>query len=213
VTGESLDLKVKSPGRVTVRQRQRMLTGVLLIAAAKEVFKEKGYIDTTVEEIVERACASKATFYAHYSNKWKILDDTLDEYHQSYKVLYERFRDFVDPTVQDFADWFSAYVDLFSQHKLLLEAFHQAEIIEPEFRGRTLAEVRTYLAMWEEAGILHRGSRTPAEVEARAVLLFAQIKQFMYIWQIQGLPLDRAHSIRALAEYTYEVVYGVEAPR
>ena len=45
-----------------------------LLKAATEVFLEKGFAATSVDEIASRAKASKLTFYNHFGNKEKLFE-------------------------------------------------------------------------------------------------------------------------------------------
>jgi len=49
-----------------MRAAQREFTRARLVEAAIEVFAEKGYPRTTVDDIAERAGSTRATFYLHF---------------------------------------------------------------------------------------------------------------------------------------------------
>ena len=51
-----------------------------LIDTAEALFIEKGYDNTTVEEIVKKAEVAKGTFYHYFKSKNEILDALLDRY-------------------------------------------------------------------------------------------------------------------------------------
>jgi len=55
-----------------------------LIAAAAAVTAEHGYAGVTVERIVNRAGASRASFYSHFANKQTAVDS-------AYQDLFERY--------------------------------------------------------------------------------------------------------------------------
>jgi AcrR family transcriptional regulator len=44
-----------------------------ILAAATEVFLERGYANTSVDDIVKRAAGSKATVYKHFNNKRELF--------------------------------------------------------------------------------------------------------------------------------------------
>ena len=58
--------KVASPREDQLRER--------LLNAATEVFLEKGFATTSVDEVAARAKASKVTFYHHFGNKEKLFE-------------------------------------------------------------------------------------------------------------------------------------------
>jgi len=47
-----------------------------LMAAALELFEERGYDHTTVQEITERAGLTKSAFFRHFANKREVLFET-----------------------------------------------------------------------------------------------------------------------------------------
>lgn len=55
--------------RPRVREQQKELTRQRLVDAAVEVFEEKGYQSSTIEDITQRANVSRTTFYLHFNTK------------------------------------------------------------------------------------------------------------------------------------------------
>jgi AcrR family transcriptional regulator len=72
---EKLDPRVK-------RTRQ------LIVKAFIELITEKDFQELTVQDITERATVNRATFYAHFEDKYALLDHTIREYFQ--QMLYSR---------------------------------------------------------------------------------------------------------------------------
>lgn len=62
----------------TERKRRRILKmKTTLVDAAKVLFRSKGYKDTTVDEIVDKALISKATFYQYFKSKEELFLQTI----------------------------------------------------------------------------------------------------------------------------------------
>lgn len=55
------------------RERKKEETRQTILAASCELFKEKGYEATSVDEIVNRADIVKGTFYYHFESKEQVL--------------------------------------------------------------------------------------------------------------------------------------------
>src|SRR5687768_10975577 len=72
-TEKDLDPRVK-------RTRQ------LLVQAFTELLSEKDFPSLTVQDIADRATVNRATFYAHFVDKYALLDYAIREYFQ--KKLY-----------------------------------------------------------------------------------------------------------------------------
>lgn len=66
--------KRKSPRQLALSE-QRV---EVILKAATDVFLESGYVSCSIDDIVERANASKATIYKHFNNKQKLFDAVID---------------------------------------------------------------------------------------------------------------------------------------
>jgi AcrR family transcriptional regulator len=64
---------VKRPYRSLVRQAQAEETRVAIVAAASELFVERGYVATTVDEVAGRAGVSRATVFNAVGGKPALL--------------------------------------------------------------------------------------------------------------------------------------------
>lgn len=75
------------------KKNQRNTKG-RIISSAWKLFYEQGYDDTTVDEIVEEACASKGSFYHYFSGK----DALLSSLSFIFDEKYEELEDTLDPS-------------------------------------------------------------------------------------------------------------------
>lgn len=60
---------------LTRRERKKQETRLKLMKAAQELFREKGYEETTIEEITEKADVAKGTFFNYFPTKDDLLGD------------------------------------------------------------------------------------------------------------------------------------------
>jgi TetR/AcrR family transcriptional regulator, cholesterol catabolism regulator len=60
-------------GNASLRSKKYAGARRALFEAAMELFREKGFDETSVDEIVERAGFSRATFFNHFGNKSAVL--------------------------------------------------------------------------------------------------------------------------------------------
>src|SRR4051794_26769132 len=74
--------------QVQASQRSRMLRGMV------DAVTEKGYARTTVADVLERARASRETFYQPFANKEECF---LAAYDETVRVLTERLRGALGP--------------------------------------------------------------------------------------------------------------------
>jgi TetR/AcrR family fatty acid metabolism transcriptional regulator len=57
----------------TLREKQRQERQELILQAAEQVFDEKGYRDTSMDEIAARVGIGTATIYSHFSSKEELM--------------------------------------------------------------------------------------------------------------------------------------------
>lgn len=58
-----------NPIQLSLKERQRREREALILQAAEDVFVEKGYYDTSMEEIAARVGIAKGTVYLHFASK------------------------------------------------------------------------------------------------------------------------------------------------
>jgi AcrR family transcriptional regulator len=66
-------LPSQEPVRLTRRERQRESTRQRILDAALSLFRERGYADTSVDEIAERADVARRTLFNHFDRKQDLL--------------------------------------------------------------------------------------------------------------------------------------------
>lgn len=89
--GEKLDPRV-------VRTRQ------LLQKALKELLREGRFSEITVQDIAERATVNRATFYAHFEDKYALLEDMLaNDLHKTLLTKIQKGDPFDRPHVRNLA--------------------------------------------------------------------------------------------------------------
>ena len=74
-----------------LRQKRRdgLKRQAQLMEVAMNIFAEKGYHSTSVEDIVNTAGVAKGTFYLHFEGKKDVLDKIIDSY---FSTLYESLK-------------------------------------------------------------------------------------------------------------------------
>ncbi|MBJ8344055.1 TetR/AcrR family transcriptional regulator [Antrihabitans sp. YC2-6] len=68
----------KAAQPATLAERRKAETRAQLVAAAAEVFAEKGYHDTRIADIVSRLGAGQGTFYRYFDSKRQVLEAILE---------------------------------------------------------------------------------------------------------------------------------------
>lgn len=75
-------------------ERKRARTRAELLAAARKVFAQRGYHDTSIADITERADVGVGTFYLHFRDKDDMFNTLLDEgFYDLREAIAEERRD------------------------------------------------------------------------------------------------------------------------
>lgn len=136
----------EAPRVLTLKEKQRREREALILKVAEEVLAEKGYRDTSVDEIAARVGIAKGTVYLHFASKEELV-----------VALFERdMQNFLQVVARHVASTASAhdkmeailhvmYGELFSKRIQLLYSIYQS----PELR-KNFGEKGCMRALWEE---------------------------------------------------------------
>src|SRR5580692_2556158 len=101
-------------GRQDRRVAQGDATRASLIKAARELFGEKGYVDTSIDEIVARAGVTKGAVYHHFDGKEGLFRAVFEQVHT--EVTDQAAAEFLGPDswtalLNGCALWIDAHLD------------------------------------------------------------------------------------------------------
>jgi AcrR family transcriptional regulator len=113
--------------------RSAILTGGML------VFKDKGYADTSVEDILVRAEISRATFYKHFKSKISLAKSLIEEMLSLQENAYNIMAPIDDPTEDDIVAWLNALKEVFRNNQTLLIVLAELHGAEPQLRSAVAA--------------------------------------------------------------------------
>jgi AcrR family transcriptional regulator len=190
--------------RVGLREAQRRFARQHIRDAATEVFLELGYVASTVEDIIERAGASRRTFYAHYRGKVDVLveagADLVPEIQQHYRELDEALE---VGSWEALHDWFAAGLEWRARYGALVAVWEQAAAVEAAQRDESRRSIEAlpdcmprYLGRWPKA--------RRREARLRIVLLILQIGAYYNLTPPSEMDAGaRALAAEALANIWY----------
>lgn len=93
-----------------VREQQKLLTRERMLDAAVRVFRERGYADATIDDIVAAAAVGRATFYLHFKSKHDVMRALILSEEEENERLVAELRRIEKPTRAALNDWLRRFV-------------------------------------------------------------------------------------------------------
>jgi AcrR family transcriptional regulator len=158
------------PPRLT-RDQQRQQTRERLLTSALEVFEARGYADSSLEDIAERAGYTRKAVYSNFSGKSELLLEIVERRFQSHIDRIEALLDAETSPERKTIDVGSMFADYLSQEQAWGKLFHEFcsvasrdEEIGSRFRACFRAR-RDVLVHLLEAEARHRGIALTVPIE------------------------------------------------
>jgi AcrR family transcriptional regulator len=132
-TAEKIDPRVKR-------------TRKLIVDAFVSLQAEKSFDDITIGDITARATVNRATFYAHFPDKYALLDDLIREGFGY--TLHERLGARTDPTPEHLRQLFLAITDYLNSIETRCRRSYQMfeSLVEAQIKRQLCEQVRAWLA-------------------------------------------------------------------
>ena len=182
-----------------LRAAQRAFTHARFIDAAVVEFGERGYARTTVDDIVARAGATRATFYLHFRGKVDILRELYDHMMTVFEGIYDELEAVGrNPTLAGLEAWLRMDVERWEPIRQYAAPLSDGAAIEPEIRklvdqgyGHQIHYLATtLLAAREDLG--------PDDAELTATVLLMPLMHFFDRY-VHGQLADSERMIAVLA--------------
>ncbi len=172
-----MSLTPKSP-RLT-RAQQREQTRERLLSSALEVFEARGYAESSLEEIAERAGYTRKAVYSNFAGKSELLLEIVERRFQSHIDRIEALLDEETSPERKTTDVGSVFADYLTQEQTWGKLFHEfcsvasrEEQIGARFRACFRARKRVIVRLLEnETG--SRGIELTVPLERLVMGIFA----------------------------------------
>jgi AcrR family transcriptional regulator len=185
--------------KLTMRDRHRLLTRDEIMSAALEAFAERGYVATTVDDIVRRAGIGRATFYLHFDSKAAVLRELRNTRMTVWSQQdAPRGGKSGRPTIRAF---FEKVVDFYTSAPELYMALHQARAADPEFAAAHRETMEANVTDWVRTDAMP--GATEAQLRLAIAMMYTMVDSFMHLWLADGWALDREAAIEAMTEALY----------
>ncbi|UKA60740.1 TetR/AcrR family transcriptional regulator [Arthrobacter sp. FW306-2-2C-D06B] len=198
----------------SLREAQKQLTRDMIVERALELFTEKGYAATTIDEIAAAAGTTRVTFYAYYPSRSDLMRDfmarvnaVLDRADGPDKAstaveLVDVVREGKLPGI---LAWLESRAALWPVFRPYLDVLDEAAAVD--------REVRTLVEGWHEEVIsdivrgMQLAGRFPEETHhIRGTLAFTQLDYVATLWTRRKFEPNRDHALEVLADSWYHLL-------
>lgn len=201
------------PPRGRLRAAQREFTRSKLIEAGIEVFAQRGYARATIDEIAERAGATRATFYLHFKSKSDLLPELMMRSAVHYQRIFHELSPVVhEPTWESVRGWLAYAMGEWDAIRDLAAPVRAASVIEPEIHDLLMESEAQ--SVQELADALTAGSTPwgPADAYVFASILLAPLNHYFQLF-LRGVDFDRKRVLDAMAQAWMAIISGAQATR
>src|SRR5512132_348167 len=192
-------------GSFDLRERKRTRTRLMIQTEALRLFEEKGYAQTTVDEIADRAAISPRTFFRYFPTKEDVV--IWDEYDPLVLDLLDSRPD--DEPVAETLRWVirESLSGLYQRDPERLLARVRLASTVPELRARFVDERTHGVELLAPLLASKRGSRTDdLSVQVIGSALLAAVSAALDRWQESG---GKSDLVDLLDQATDALVEGV----
>ncbi|WP_028276328.1 TetR/AcrR family transcriptional regulator [Arthrobacter sp. I3] len=185
----------------SIRDAQKQMTRRLFLDKGLELFEEKGFAATTVDDISAAVGTTRATFYSHFPSKAQLMRSLVE---RSNEMLTEAD---VPPlhSVVESGDrelirvWLARKFDQWADIRPYVVAAHQAAASEPDIQAALDQWFDTAIDDMQ-AGLDSAGRFDPASRRVRCALAFGELEFFSRRWMRLGWTVDRDTSLDLMVE-------------
>ncbi len=195
---------------MSLRAAQKRMTYELFLTKALELFGQKGYAATTVDDIAQAAGSTRATFYLHFSSKAEVMSALLQKVDTILTAaddpsLEEVVRSGSRELIRAWLDRkFSQWDEIKPYLTASFEAMHEPDVVDQTEKWFESA-VGQMTAGLDRAGRLSKNVR-----RIRCVLAFGQLEYLSRRYFSAGWRIPRKICLEQLTESWYHLLVAEE---
>jgi AcrR family transcriptional regulator len=196
-------------------EEQKLVNRQSILFAGMQTFRDKGFANASVEDVLVRAEVSRATFYKHFSSKLSLAEALMEEMASRLERSYDRLASIEQPTRSDIILWLNTIAEIFEENKLLMTVLSSLDDTEPSLVEALRVANETRLGKLAKSFPAFRGALPDgtenAEARDRAMLLLLEVDFILFRLTVRDWEIDRKTAIHFLAGQIEDFVNG--APR
>lgn len=192
--------ELRAQGRRTMRR---------LLDAGREVFAERGFHATRVDDVVARAETSHGTFYLYFSNKDDLLRALVRDCEQAVLEVADRVPPFEASRggLSRLREWIGAFDEMYRSYGPVFRVWIESQPTETEFAQRA-ADVMRQLKEAFEARIRGCSACAGLDPSTSALAFVAMVERFAYLSPTMSEPGEREHGLDTLARLIHRGLFG-----
>lgn len=174
-----------------------------ILDSARELFLDRGYASTAVEDITSAAGVSRATFWTYFAAKQDVLRALGENAEEQGLVLAREFAELpAGASLDAVTEWVHSYLQFLDIHGAFINASFQAAYTDPELRQWQLdaelggAEILASGIRNMQGGTILRG----IDPVIQGLGILSMLERFWYQWRVGGMDLDEDSVSRSMAQ-------------
>ncbi|MEV0292325.1 TetR/AcrR family transcriptional regulator [Nocardia sp. NPDC050710] len=193
------------------RRERSAETEQALKDAARQVFAERGYLNTKITDITAAAGRAAGSFYNHFANKEELLQALLQDLADAGDERAEQPEhnpDFSDPDAV--RHHIAGYWMFAREHATVLRAISQAAIVSEDFArvfGQFGVEQRADIADHLD-GLVDKGLRLPSSTDGSLAMMFLVTQGLLQVVEDGTVELTDEQAIDGLTRFVYRGLTG-----
>jgi AcrR family transcriptional regulator len=190
---------------VPLRRQQRDFTRQRLIDAARQLFLKNGTRATSVDDIAKAAGTSRATFYAHFTDKQDVIREFARTMWETAFAVYHQFGELKEWNHRTIGGWMRELFDAWDQNADTTYIVIQE--MPSELRADFLAQMEQRVdALMSDNPLWSRFDE--GEARRRASLLIFQLERSMDAAHYGGWKEDREALFKTLVDIWVATLAG-----
>ena len=178
--------------------RRALRTSTLIQSTAREIFLQRGFHGTKIEDIAEAAGVSRASFYTYFPSKRDVLLALGSDAYKSMDAFLNRMRVQADRGAPDLVEQLvRAYMEVLDEHGGFLLVWGQAGLDDPQLR---VAGMKAKLHSARRIERMFGLDTTDDDPGLVGLALQVMIDGYWYYQEVAGLPstCDKAVEILSM---------------
>ena len=207
----ALSTDTKRTSDLTARGQR---TRAKLVKAARRTFEQRGYLDTSIQDISAAARVAYGTFYTYFASKGEIFAEVVDDLSADLRVIADAEPPAGPDPASRIARTNRGYLRAYRANAPMMAILEQVATFSPRLaevrRAARRARVdasRAAIARWQARGLV----RADVDPAYAATALGSMVDRSAYIWFVLGEPFDEALAIEQLT-LLYCAALGLAPP-